>query len=52
MGYSEFKFLKQFDCEFNKVASAMIVSEEFLKEVAMEKKHTLYLQVCHLQRYS
>ena len=33
-------FLKQFDCEFNKVASAMIVSEEFLKEVAMEKKHT------------
>ena len=32
--------MKQFDCEFNKVASAMIVSEEFLKEVAMEKKHT------------
>ncbi len=33
-------FLKQFDCEFNKVASAMIVSKEFLKEVAIEKKHT------------
>jgi len=34
------KFIRQFDCEFNKVASAMIISKEFLKEVASEKKHT------------
>ena len=33
-------FLRQFDCYFNKVASAMIVSTDFLKEVASEKKHT------------
>ena len=34
------KFLRKFNCPFNKVASAMIVSENFLKEVASEKKHT------------
>ena len=34
------KFLRNFNCEFNKVASAMIVSKEFLNEVAKEKKHT------------
>ena len=33
-------FLRKFNCEFNKVASAMIVSKEYLKEVASEKKHT------------
>jgi len=33
-------FLKQFNLSFNKVASAMIVSAEFLKVVAKEKKHT------------
>ena len=33
-------FLRQFNCKFNKIASAMIVSEEFLKLVAEEKKHT------------
>lgn len=33
-------FLRNFDCEFNKVASAMIISEEFLDEVSKEQKHT------------
>lgn len=33
-------FLKPFNCEFNKIASAMIVSKNFLEEVAKEKKHT------------
>ena len=34
------KYLRQFDCLYNKVASAMIISQEFLKEVASERKHT------------
>ncbi len=34
------KFLRQFDLKYNKVASAMITYEDFLKEVASEKKHT------------
>ncbi len=34
------KFLKQYNCVFNKVASAMIVDKTFLNEVANEKKHT------------
>jgi len=34
------KFLAQFDLKFNKVASAMIVYEDLLKEIASEKKHT------------
>ena len=34
------KFLRNFKCNYNKIASAMIVSKEFLKEVAKEKKHT------------
>ncbi len=34
------KFLQQFDCKYNKIASAMIVYEDLLKEVASEKKHT------------
>jgi len=34
------EFLLQFDCKFNKVASAMIVDEDLLKSVAEEKKHT------------
>ena len=34
------KFLKQFDCNYNKVASAMIVYEELLEAIAAEKKHT------------
>lgn len=34
------RFLRQFDLEHNKIASAMIVYEELLEEVASEKKHT------------
>jgi len=34
------KFLRQFELKYNKVASAMIVYEDLLKEVASEKKHT------------
>lgn len=34
------KFLRQFNSKFNKVASAMIVHTELLKEVASEGKHT------------
>jgi len=33
-------FLRQFNCKHNKIASAMIVYEELLIEVASEKKHT------------
>lgn len=34
------KFLRQFDLKYNKIASAMIVYEELLREVASEGKHT------------
>ncbi|MCX5816585.1 MAG: N-acetylneuraminate synthase family protein [Proteobacteria bacterium] len=34
------KFLRQFNCKYNKIASAMIVYEALLREVALEKKHT------------
>lgn len=34
------KFLRQFNCKYNKVASAMLVYEDLLKEIASEKKHT------------
>jgi N-acetylneuraminate synthase len=34
------RFLRQFDCKYNKVASAMIVYEDLLREIAGEKKHT------------
>lgn len=33
-------FLRQFNCKYNKVASAMIVDIALLKEIASEKKHT------------
>lgn len=33
-------FLRQFDCKYNKIASAMIVDEDFLKAVASEGRHT------------
>ena len=33
-------FLKQFKCNYNKVASAMLVYEALLKKIAEEKKHT------------
>jgi N-acetylneuraminate synthase len=34
------KFLRQFGVKYNKIASAMIVYEDLLKNVASEKKHT------------
>lgn len=34
------KFLQQFDCNYNKVASAMIVYEDLLKLIASEGRHT------------
>ncbi len=34
------KFLRQFNLKYNKIASAMIVSENLLKEVAAENAHT------------
>jgi N-acetylneuraminate synthase len=34
------EFLRQFDCKYNKVASAMIVNLELLRAVADENKHT------------
>ena len=34
------KFLQQFNCKYNKVASAMIVYEDLLKMIAKESKHT------------
>ena len=33
-------FLRQFDCKFNKIASAMIVHHDLLRMVAEERKHT------------
>ena len=34
------KFLRQYNCKFNKIASAMIVYNDLLHEVASERKHT------------
>jgi N-acetylneuraminate synthase len=34
------KFLHQFNCRYNKIASAMLTYEPLLHEVASEKKHT------------
>ncbi len=34
------KFLRQFNCKYNKIASALIVYEPLLKAVAEERKHT------------
>jgi len=34
------EFLRQFDCKYNKVASAMIVYKDLLKMIAEEGKHT------------
>ena len=34
------KFLRQFNCKYNKVASAMIVYKELLEEIASENKYT------------
>ena len=37
---NSFKFLKKYNLNYNKIASAMIVDLDLLKEVAKEKKHT------------
>lgn len=34
------EFLKKYNLEYQKIASAMIIDKKFLKEVAKEKKHT------------
>jgi N-acetylneuraminate synthase len=34
------KFLRQFNCKYNKIASAMLTFEPLLQEVASERKHT------------
>ena len=34
------EFMRQFNCKYNKIASAMIVYEELLVKIAEEKKHT------------
>ena len=34
------KFLRNFNCKYNKIASAMLVNEELLRMVSEEKKHT------------
>tara|TARA_B100000242_G_scaffold126304_1_gene89054 strand:+ start:2151 stop:3002 length:852 start_codon:yes stop_codon:yes gene_type:complete len=34
------KFLKQFNCKYNKVASAMLIYDDLLNLIAQEKKHT------------
>ena len=34
------KFLRSFNCKYNKIASAMIVDKSFLKYVSEEGKHT------------
>lgn len=34
------KFLDQFNCEYNKIASAMITSNKFLEEVSKRQKYT------------
>ena len=33
-------FLKQYNCKYNKIASAMLVDKKFLESVAKEKKYT------------
>jgi len=33
-------FLKQFNCKYNKIASALLVCDQLVKAVAEEKKHT------------
>lgn len=34
------KFLKQYDCKYNKVASAMLIKKDLLEEIAAEGKYT------------
>lgn len=34
------KFLRRYDCQYNKVASAMLTKDDLLEEIAKEKKYT------------
>lgn len=34
------KFLRQFNCKYNKIASAMLVYDDLIKEIASEKRYT------------
>ncbi len=34
------KFLQQYDCKYNKVASAMLTNDDLLREIAKERKYT------------
>lgn len=34
------RFLRQYDCKYNKVASAMLTNDELLEEIASERKYT------------
>ncbi len=40
------KFIRRYNCPYNKVASAMATNPSFLKEVASERKPTFCLQEC------
>ena len=40
------EFLRQFNCNYNKVASAMIIYEDLLKKIAEEKSIHLFQLVC------
>ena len=40
------KFLRKFNCKYNKIASAMLTYEPLLNEVASEKKHT-FISTAH-----
>ena len=42
----KFRFFKKYNLKFNKIASAMIVDEDFLKAVSKEKNIHLFLLVC------
>jgi len=41
-------FLSQYNCKYNKIASAMIIDDKFLNRIAMQKNIHLYLPECLL----
>ena len=45
------KFLRQFGCKYNKIASTMLVYEPLLRMVAEEKKHTFVSTGMSKQKY-
>ena len=38
--HESLNFLDQYNLNYNKIASAMIIDQEFLKQVAIRKKYT------------